>query len=60
MVARFRRSSRCNTGGCVELGYDARALLVRDTVLGDVIEVRGARARAVFVDSLRRGRFDLG
>ncbi|WP_018686406.1 hypothetical protein [Actinokineospora enzanensis] len=54
MSVSFQRSSRCSTGGCVALGYSPRALYIRDTVSGDVVEVRGASARATLVAYLKR------
>ncbi len=31
----WRRSTRCSTGACVEVGSDTRRVLVRDSKLGD-------------------------
>ncbi|GLZ42431.1 hypothetical protein Acsp05_60550 [Actinokineospora sp. NBRC 105648] len=57
MSVSFRKSSRCATGSCVEIGYDGSALVVR--ARGGAIVRVDADARVAFLAAVRGGRFDL-
>lgn len=54
----FRKSSRCASGGCVEVAATVDAVLVRDSKLGDAspqLRFTHAEWRLLVVDEIRDG-----
>lgn len=54
----WRRSSRCNSGACVEVAWSDDTILVRESGNpgGDVLSI-GARVWQEFISAIRDGRF---
>jgi hypothetical protein len=59
LAAGWRKSSRCETGHCVEVAWRGGAVAIRNSTAPDQRILVDAEAWRAFVAGLRAGEFDI-